>query len=230
MELKNMVNAKYPGIALAGSHPMNTMNNTLAHELQAAAAAQPGAQPHYTAAAIASAAAAAPPFRVKSENGSDRGASPHGSDAPRYQPPPGGSVPQFSTMQGYPQDMRYGSPTASALGIHGAPLMNGYQTPQDPHSYGQRPLPDPAGPQGQAGQNGNGVRMGPEGTGPPKAFACSTCGKGFARRSDLARHGTYISGTHNIDPNLAQSVSIAESVPTFAIGQVAANNLFNDLP
>lgn len=24
---------------------------------------------------------------------------------------------------------------------------------------------------------------------PVKAFACSTCGKGFARRSDLARHG-----------------------------------------
>jgi hypothetical protein len=33
--------------------------------------------------------------------------------------------------------------------------------------------------------------MKPKSEGAPKAFACSTCSKGFARRSDLARHGQY---------------------------------------
>ena len=67
-------------------------------------------------------------------------------------------------------------------------------------------MPYPAGPQQQGSQmmpNGfmagepqedgyaqsgdsNAARLN---EGAPKAFACSTCAKGFARRSDLARHG-----------------------------------------
>jgi hypothetical protein len=38
-------------------------------------------------------------------------------------------------------------------------------------------------------QDANGSRPQSEAA---KAFACSTCAKGFARRSDLARHGQYI--------------------------------------
>ena len=38
-----------------------------------------------------------------------------------------------------------------------------------------------AGPTSNIQQNGS--------SGGVKAFACTTCGKGFARRSDLARHG-----------------------------------------
>lgn len=56
-----------------------------------------------------------------------------------------------------------------------APMDNGFQThqPQDPIAAGQSP-------------NGSGTG---EVKQQVKAFACSTCGKGFARRSDLARHG-----------------------------------------
>ena len=69
------------------------------------------------------------------------------------------------------------------------------QMPMLPSSYVERPLQHvylqqqqqqnsqrEAGPDdsGSSRQNSNGS---------VKAFACTTCGKGFARRSDLARHG-----------------------------------------
>lgn len=124
--------------------------------------------------------------RIKSENGSERGVSPHPSDpSSRY------SSQAPSTLHpAYPQPilgaMRYPSPQ---------PQMH-QQMPLIQHSYHPNAQPDPtyiqqsmsAAPSvhdQQTQQDGSRTT----GSGLPKAFACSTCGKGFARRSDLARHG-----------------------------------------
>jgi len=191
MELGTILNTKHTFHGSAGFYPI--MQNSLQHELQQQQHPQqhPQQQQYSAAAAVAAAAAAAaPPYlngRVKSENGSERSGSPHLSEPPRYGNQQ--QAPQYPPMANYSHDMRYGSPTAG-MGVP-APMMNGYgSNPPDHNAYGQRPLPDATSgqQQGQPGQNGSNVRMAPD-NGPPKAFACSTCGKGFARRSDLARHG-----------------------------------------
>lgn len=192
MELGTILNTKHTFHGSAGFYPI--MQNSLQHELQQQQQQQqqhPQQQQYSAAASIAAAAAAAgaPPYmngRVKSENGSERGGSPHLSEALRYHSQQEGQYPSMPT---YAHNVRYGSPTASLSGA--AQMMNGYGGPSPPDHgmYGQRPLPDGStGQQGQPGQNGGSVRMAPD-NGPPKAYACSTCGKGFARRSDLARHG-----------------------------------------
>ena len=79
-----------------------------------------------------------------------------------------------------PNDMRYDS---SAPIEHPMPLLaSGYPT----HSlgleneYAQAPYHDDQGHHASR-SSGSSEAV--------KAFACATCGKGFARRSDLARHG-----------------------------------------
>lgn len=70
------------------------------------------------------------------------------------------------------------------------------QMPMLPSTYGERPFQNVYMQQQQQQQN-NQRDTGTDDSGSSrqnsngsvKAFACNTCGKGFARRSDLARHG-----------------------------------------
>ncbi|KAK2796570.1 hypothetical protein FQN50_009515 [Emmonsiellopsis sp. PD_5] len=104
--------------------------------------------------------------QTPSEMGSEHGASQNG-DQPNIYPPSSQPLPHISDI---PQ---YHSPT------QGSPAMPALRT-----DYIQDPQPDikyiPNRSNGQGRTNGEPV---------PKTFLCATCTKGFARRSDLARHG-----------------------------------------
>lgn len=163
MELGNILNTKFPAKAVAGTH--FAMQHAMQHEQL---------QQHFGPTSYLNG-------RIKSENGSDRGVSPHPSDSSRYssqapQPLQSYPPPMTNNMNG----MRYPSPSQMQTSI---PLLNNPNYIPNPpdHAYPQQATPDPQ-------QQQLGGRPASD-TGPPKAFACSTCAKGFARRSDLARHG-----------------------------------------
>lgn len=126
--------------------------------------------------------------RIKSENGSERGVSPHPSDpSSRYssQAPSTLHAAYPQAMSSMQQGMRYPSPSQMHQPM---PMIQHSYHPSAPQdaTYVQQPM-NAAPPVHDQQQQQDGGRT--TGSGLPKAFACSTCGKGFARRSDLARHG-----------------------------------------
>lgn len=105
----------------------------------------------------------------------DRPDSPHGSEHSRYSAAP---------LNGMDPGRPYGSPAAMHPAMHmPEPNMGqpGMVLPGLPATLGVG-MPHP-------GLAYNKPPEVPQQAAAPKAYPCSTCGKGFARRSDLARHG-----------------------------------------
>jgi len=106
------------------------------------------------------------------DTNSERANSPHGSEhSSRYSGPVLGQV---NGLNGLNTGMRYPSPTPMQNSL---PILQGYR-------------PD-NGFDGQIMQQNIPRAPGADTNSTRKAFDCSSCGKDFARRSDLARHGEF---------------------------------------
>jgi len=129
--------------------------------------------------------------RVKSENGSERAISPHNSDtASRYSSQAPSMHPSFQhNLNSLQNGMRYPSPASLHQQV---PMIQHSYHPSQTDGYPPPQVQQMHLPQEQVQDDSGRASTGSAGL--PKAFSCSTCGKGFARRSDLARHERIHSG------------------------------------
>ena len=121
--------------------------------------------------AAAAAAAADAQLRLQLEQAAQMNARTN-SDMGSDQSSSSSHKPPFHRMSNYPTNMTY----TSSVQQQGSQMMSNGFLPGDTQEDGYT----------QSGDSNSGR---PTSDGAPKAFACSTCAKGFARRSDLARHG-----------------------------------------
>jgi hypothetical protein len=113
--------------------------------------------------------------------GIDRTNSPHGSESSHYSLPRTGALESLNGMgnarpYGSPTSMQSHLPMPDHSNMPPQGMMIPGMAPMAPTGHNMQAYPPPK----------------PENPTPaPRAYPCSTCGKGFARRSDLARHGKY---------------------------------------
>lgn len=175
--------------------------------------------------------------RIKSENGSERAPSPHTSEqSSRYSSQTPQNQLAFQQMANQlSSSMRYPSPSGMQQ-QNTMPMMQQAYHPnpdqqQQYQTQAQLGAVQHSVQQDQGGMDGGRTSTGSGGL--PKAFACSTCAKGFARRSDLARHGmldALFEEWQAFANATSQSEFTAASARTSAITRVAASNSFKDRP